>query len=571
MTTASARISGKSGRAGDACGRAGLLLVALLSIATIPGAATTQERERRPLQIDEALGTLGFATRMPIDLSPDGEWVAYTLEDARRHESTSDERYATYSRTGAYQEASGCDVWITNVKSGASRNLTKATGTSWGPVWSPDGRRLAFYSDRGGLARLWIWERDTDALREVSTAIVRPYFGFASVRWAPDSRRVLLKVLPEQLTVETAADAFVTSTAQASAREPRVTAKVFEANLDPPRQVVDPTPAHDNTLEPISPSKRYLSDIALIDVTTGTVDRVARDTRAIGYWVSPDGGSVAYTTHVGHYPNTQDQHYDLVVISLADRRARIVAPRVLQQYAVTVSWSPDGRSLAYTTTKSQRGPIGEAYVVSLDGGSPRKISEGTHPDLATPYRAPLWASRGDSIYLPARDAVWQLSPERPGMRMLVQVPGHDVLDLLASGNNVGRVWSPDAGRSLLAVTRDQQTKRMGFFRIDVATGKAAPVLEEDAYYGSTFFFTSDVSDDGRSRRLCLRGRPAPSGHLGHGCDVPRAAAADAYQSAPRPGGPRGEPADLVDDGHGTTLNGALLLPAAPRSRARAIH
>lgn len=29
---------------------------------------------------------------MPIDLSPDGEWVAYTLEDARRHAPTSDVR-----------------------------------------------------------------------------------------------------------------------------------------------------------------------------------------------------------------------------------------------------------------------------------------------------------------------------------------------------------------------------------------------------------------------------------------------------------------------------------------------
>src|SRR5215471_17944933 len=78
-----------------------------------------------PLAIDDALGTLAFANRMPIAISPDGMWVAYTLKDDRKKESTKDERFRFYTRTGAFSEAVGCDVWITNTRTGESRNLTQ--------------------------------------------------------------------------------------------------------------------------------------------------------------------------------------------------------------------------------------------------------------------------------------------------------------------------------------------------------------------------------------------------------------------------------------------------------------
>src|SRR6266508_4531644 len=73
-----------------------------------------------PLRIDDALGALSLAGRSPIHLSPDGRWVAYTLENPRRRKSTGDQRYFYYSRTGAFLEANGCDIWITNTQTGDS-------------------------------------------------------------------------------------------------------------------------------------------------------------------------------------------------------------------------------------------------------------------------------------------------------------------------------------------------------------------------------------------------------------------------------------------------------------------
>lgn len=132
-----------------------------LALSILLPARVLAAQELRPLGTDEALGALSFATRMPVDLSPDGRLVAYTVTDARRIESPGDERYKVFSRTGAFSEALGCDIWLSDTRTGETTNLTGGRGTSSNPVWSPDGRTLAFYSDRSGTYGLWLWDRAT--------------------------------------------------------------------------------------------------------------------------------------------------------------------------------------------------------------------------------------------------------------------------------------------------------------------------------------------------------------------------------------------------------------------------
>src|SRR5262245_42252205 len=63
------------------------------------------------------------------EISPDGRWVAYTI----RETNWDDNAYET-------------EIWLANVESGATRQLTNAKKSSQSPAWSPDSSKLAFVS-----------------------------------------------------------------------------------------------------------------------------------------------------------------------------------------------------------------------------------------------------------------------------------------------------------------------------------------------------------------------------------------------------------------------------------------
>jgi dipeptidyl aminopeptidase/acylaminoacyl peptidase len=452
-----------------------------------------------PLKIEDALGALALANRMPIAMSPDGELVAYTLKDDRKLESTQDERYSSYTRTGAFTEGLGCDVWMTNTRSGQSRNLTEGKGTSSSPVWSPDGKYLAFYSDRSGTFHVWLWERASGKIRQLSDAIARPFFNFQVVRWTPDSRFVLAKVLPEGMTVEQAADLLSPpSQAASKAGKPTgVTVTVFSspaADEKSPSRAPSEKPVADESW-----MNRYAGDLALIEVTTGTVRHVATGIKPLGYWVSPDGTHLAYLNWKGIEENTQQPVYELRVLSLADHQSRVLVPKLKQDYGISVSWAPDSGSLAYTTSDN-----GDCYVVSRNGGEPRNLTTGTHPPFSDDHRAPLWDASGQLVILLSSEQygrvgsakIWAASPAQATFRQIADIPDRVVLEVLASVGD-GHFWSPD-GRSMIVMTRHERTKDVGFYRVDVSSGAATLLFEEPRYSSGDRIFHADVSRDGKT-------------------------------------------------------------------------
>ena len=183
-------------------------LVAALEAASESGLVATsfaarqeaaQGKVREPLPLDVAVSLHGHNGRSPVNLSPHGTWVAHTVatddtvpRDSRR-----------YSATGfPFAEGdSRMQATITQVADGESITLGGADSSSWAAVWSPDGSRVAFYSDEGGEAGLWIWDAATRRAARSPGLIVRPFFGFEMPRWSPDGRRVLVKVLPEGMSV----------------------------------------------------------------------------------------------------------------------------------------------------------------------------------------------------------------------------------------------------------------------------------------------------------------------------------------------------------------------------------
>ena len=75
------------------------------------------------------------------------------------------------------------DIWVVDLESGVSTRLTFDPTSDYGPVWTPDGERVVFYSRRDGPSNLY-WRR-ADGTDQVERLTDRPADQRA-YGWAPD-------------------------------------------------------------------------------------------------------------------------------------------------------------------------------------------------------------------------------------------------------------------------------------------------------------------------------------------------------------------------------------------------
>ncbi len=455
----------------------------LVSPLVVPGRGLAAQGPRA-LRVDQLLGIRGLSDRQPVRLSPpDGAWIAFVVDDPRRERRDYDNRY--FSRTGVPRSAATAQVILLNTASGKIRPVTPGDARSWGPTWSPDGRWLAFTSDMDGAARLWLWDRARDRVSRVSEAIVRSYFGFETVQWSPDGERLLLKLLPEGLTVETAANLLplaVGTEDTESSGDDVVTAVEYATAAISTAPIRED--AEQSNGSPRSFINRSLADLALVDVGTGEVRRIARRVRPMAYAFAPDGEQVAFSDFLGFRDGGGPIVYDLVLIDAGGARRTLVAD-FTGEYGIEFSWSPDGRSIALTVD-------GAVRVRDVQGSeaAPRIAMDGV--EFGHPYRAPLWTEDGKHLVLLARGSLWRAVVQDGSVASIGSVAG-SVIEIVGSGR--GGVFRPWRGGALV-ITRDEATKRMGLYRIDLTTGSGERIFEDDVAIGVDLTFTTDISVDG---------------------------------------------------------------------------
>ncbi|MBA2260273.1 MAG: serine/threonine-protein kinase [Acidobacteria bacterium] len=105
------------------------------------------------------------STRAPAAVSPDGQWIAY-------------------ANIGEFQE----DLFIGRRDGGAIRRITDDAARDRLPTWSPDGKSLLFYSNRGGEFEIWSIGVDGGSLRKVAS---RPGDGLIYPILSPSGDRLV--------------------------------------------------------------------------------------------------------------------------------------------------------------------------------------------------------------------------------------------------------------------------------------------------------------------------------------------------------------------------------------------
>ncbi|HXV90856.1 MAG TPA: protein kinase [Gemmatimonadales bacterium] len=125
--------------------------------------------------------------RLPVSPAtgqPTGEpeaMVATTREDSRG-------AWAPDGRLVAFNSDRQGDmnIWVHDVATGTDRQLTRGPGGDYQPAWSPDGARIAFFSARAGTNDIWTVDVATGAL----TALTSSPAMETNPVFSPDGRRV---------------------------------------------------------------------------------------------------------------------------------------------------------------------------------------------------------------------------------------------------------------------------------------------------------------------------------------------------------------------------------------------
>ena len=297
-----------------------------------------------------------------VALSPDGKRIAYTV-------TMRDEPGRPYGQ-----------LWIMELATQKSTRLGGDKDRGGEPLWSPDGKWLAFFGRQGDKHGLLMAKPDGSDVTVLASpeGTNSPLPGTGNeVTWSPDGRQI----------------AYISSTPDERAAEASGDPMVITRYLYKPDAGEGMTRFNDNLRLHI-----FVVDVATKQtrqLTKGNTDEHSID------W-SPDGKEILYLTNPE--PN-QDEffNYDVFAVKVADNSVRRITATEFNEYDPL--WSPDGKRILYRGTRrglTDRETTMEdthVWIINADGSDRREIGA----VIDNRQGSPRWAADGNSVYFTVQE------------------------------------------------------------------------------------------------------------------------------------------------------------------------
>ena len=393
-----------------------LLRTALFCAATLRCGfpAVAQEAAKHPVTFDDLIHMHRVADPK---ISPDGQWIAYAVStpdmDANRNAG---------------------NIWAVRSSGGEALQLT-TSGHDSSPVWSPDGKTLAFLSSRNGNSQVYFLPMDGGEAREVTHLST----GADIVKYSPDGKTIAFtsSVYPD------CKDDACNRARDAEKEKSKVKAHVYEQllyrhwthwfegkrahlfvmSVDGSAAPRDLTPGANYDVPPderggpedinYSPDGQEIcftavtdkvealstnGDLFLVAISGGEPKRITTNPGFDGNPVySPDGRYIAY--HAQVTPGYESDRWRLMLYDRQAGKASSLTDN-FDRSAADLGWSSDSKSIYFSAENETLSPI---YAIAPQAGAtPRKlIGDGFNSAISVSADGKTLAFERTNLTMPA--------------------------------------------------------------------------------------------------------------------------------------------------------------------------
>jgi dipeptidyl aminopeptidase/acylaminoacyl peptidase len=349
------------------------LCVLSLSAISSSFSASAQTPTPRPITIDDYFQ---IQTVHDPQLSSDGKWVAYVVDKSSLKTDKTESR-----------------LWMLPAAGGDPLPMTAEGASSSHPRWSPDGKFLAFLSERNeGQTQVWLLNRQGGEAQQL-TETAQDVEDFA---WSPDGRRMVIVLrdpTPEELDAAKLKSASSSRPSGAADSDDKKSKSKKPWIIDRLQFKADEIGYLDRRRTHL-----YVFDIAkksATQVTSGDFD----DSEPA--W-SPDSKLLAFTSNRSTPDPDATYNTDIWTVSAdnTDKGAHLTQVTTNPGIDMSPAWSPDGKSIAYVTMLEPKlfDYATHHLAISPATGGPAKVLTKSLDRMVT---NPHFSSDGKFIYFVA--------------------------------------------------------------------------------------------------------------------------------------------------------------------------